>query len=137
MFPSPRITIVLTLNNCLSTSSHGGADPTHGLSDPVQAYHSHLNLKAQPKQSRSSTPRPPSSFGNKTCFQFTKQCPPFACSAPLHSNPLLSLSIFFRDHFWSTPSVPNYKPFQESWRVKSFQSLTKIIEKNIKIYNII
>jgi len=27
-----------------------------------------------------------------------------------------------------TPSVPNYKLFQESWRV------TKIIEKNIKIY---
>ena len=36
----------------------------------------------------------------------------------------------------STSSVPNYKSFQESWRVKSFQSLTKIIERNTKIYNI-
>ena len=36
----------------------------------------------------------------------------------------------------TTPSVPNYKPFQESWRVKSSQSLTKIIERNIKIYDI-
>ena len=35
-----------------------------------------------------------------------------------------------------TPSVPNYKSFQESWRVKPSQSLTKIIERNIKIYNI-
>ena len=34
----------------------------------------------------------------------------------------------------STPSVPNYKSFQESWRVKAFLSLTKNIEKNIKIY---
>ena len=36
----------------------------------------------------------------------------------------------------NTPSVPNYKSLQESWRVKSFQSLTKIIERNIKIYDI-
>jgi hypothetical protein len=36
----------------------------------------------------------------------------------------------------STPSIPNYKSFQESWRVKSFLSLTKIIERNIKICNI-
>jgi hypothetical protein len=36
--------------------------------------------------------------------------------------------------FVSTPSVPNYKSFQESWRVKAFSSLTKNIERNIKIY---
>ena len=36
----------------------------------------------------------------------------------------------------TTPSVPNYKSFQEFWRVKPFQNLTKIIEKNIKIYDI-
>ena len=36
----------------------------------------------------------------------------------------------------NTPSVPNYKTFQESWRVKAISSLTKIIEKNIKIYDI-
>ena len=34
------------------------------------------------------------------------------------------------------PSVPNYKSFQESWKVKPSQSLTKIIEKNINIYDI-
>ena len=33
-----------------------------------------------------------------------------------------------------TPSVPNYKSFQKSWRVKVFSSLTKNIERNIKIY---
>ena len=36
----------------------------------------------------------------------------------------------------STPSVLNYNSFQESWRVKPSQSLTKIIERNTKIYNI-
>ena len=35
-----------------------------------------------------------------------------------------------------TPSVSNYKSFQESWRVKPSQSLTKIIGRNIKIYDI-
>ena len=35
-----------------------------------------------------------------------------------------------------TPSVPNYKTFQKSWRVKTISSLTKIIERNIKIYDI-
>jgi len=34
------------------------------------------------------------------------------------------------------PSIPNYKLFQKFWRVKSFQNLTKIIEKNTKIYDI-
>ena len=36
----------------------------------------------------------------------------------------------------ATPSVPNYKSLQESWKVKLSQSLTKIIERNIKIYDI-
>ena len=36
----------------------------------------------------------------------------------------------------TTPSIPNYKSFQESWRVKPFQSLTKITERNTKIYDI-
>ena len=36
----------------------------------------------------------------------------------------------------TTPSVPNYKSFQKIWRVKLSQSLIKIIERNIKIYNI-
>ena len=35
-----------------------------------------------------------------------------------------------------TPFVPNYKSFQESQRVKPSQSLTKIIKRNIKIYDI-
>ena len=35
-----------------------------------------------------------------------------------------------------TPSVPNYKTSQESCKVKTISSLTKIIERNIKIYNI-
>ena len=33
-------------------------------------------------------------------------------------------------------SDPNYKSFQESWRVKPSQNLTKIIERNTKIYDI-
>ena len=33
-------------------------------------------------------------------------------------------------------SVPNYKTFQESWRVKTISSLIKIIKRNIKIYDI-
>ena len=36
----------------------------------------------------------------------------------------------------STPSVPNYKSFQESWRVKPSQGLIKIIERNTKNYDI-
>ena len=35
-----------------------------------------------------------------------------------------------------TPSVPNYKTSQESQRVKTISSLIKIIERNIKIYDI-
>ena len=35
----------------------------------------------------------------------------------------------------TTPSVPNYKSFQESWRVKTSKNLTKIIERNIQIYD--
>ena len=35
-----------------------------------------------------------------------------------------------------SPSVPNYKSLQEFWRAKSSQSLTKIIERNIKSYDI-
>jgi len=34
-----------------------------------------------------------------------------------------------------TLSIPNYKSFQESWR-ETFSNLTKIIERNTKIYNI-
>ena len=36
----------------------------------------------------------------------------------------------------STLSVPNYKTSQKFWRVKAISSLTKIIERNIKIYDI-
>ena len=36
----------------------------------------------------------------------------------------------------ATPSVSNYKISQESWRVKAISSLTKITERNIKIYDI-
>ena len=36
----------------------------------------------------------------------------------------------------NTPSVPHYKSFQNFWRVKPSQSLTKIIERNTKIYDI-
>ena len=43
---------------------------------------------------------------------------------------LILLSLF------ATPSVRNYKSFQKSWRVKPSQSLTKIIKKNTKIYDI-
>ena len=35
-----------------------------------------------------------------------------------------------------TPSVSNYKTSQEFWRVKTISSLTKIIERNIKIKDI-
>ena len=35
-----------------------------------------------------------------------------------------------------TPAVPNYKTSQEFWRVKAISNLTKIIERNIKIYDI-
>ena len=35
-----------------------------------------------------------------------------------------------------TPAVPNYKTSQESQRVEAISNLTKIIDKNIKIYNI-
>ena len=35
-----------------------------------------------------------------------------------------------------TPYIPNCKSLQESWRVKAFSRLTKIIEKNTKICNV-
>ena len=39
-------------------------------------------------------------------------------------------------HLQSTPSIPNCKSFQKSWRVKVFSRLTKIIERNTKICNV-
>jgi len=36
----------------------------------------------------------------------------------------------------ATPSIPNYKSFQKSWRIKTSQSLIKIWEKNTIIYDI-
>jgi len=47
-----------------------------------------------------------------------------------YQDPCIAISFFME----YTPSVPNYKSFQESWRVKAFSSLTKNIERNIKIY---
>ena len=47
-----------------------------------------------------------------------------------------SYLLYQKEEEKSIPFVPNYKSFQESWRVKPSQSLTKIIEKNIKIYDI-
>ena len=43
--------------------------------------------------------------------------------------------IFALNNIYTTP-VLNYKTSQESWRVKAISSLTKIIERNIKIYDI-
>ena len=37
---------------------------------------------------------------------------------------------------FTTLSVPNYKTSQKSWRIKAILSLIKIIERNIKIYDI-
>jgi len=45
---------------------------------------------------------------------------------------LFKYGVYIRLRY--TLSVPNYKLFQESWRVKVFLSLTKNIERNIKIY---
>ena len=44
--------------------------------------------------------------------------------------------IYFFPLKHNTPSVSNYKKSQESWRIKAISSLTKIIERNIKIYDI-
>ena len=51
---------------------------------------------------------------------------------------LLNLPFFFylTGSLITTPSVPNYKTSQEFWRVKTISSLTKIIERNVKIYDI-
>ena len=44
--------------------------------------------------------------------------------------------LWYLASFSPTPSIPNYKSFQKCWRVKLSQSLTKIIERNTKIYDI-
>ena len=51
---------------------------------------------------------------------------------------LLNLPFFFylTESLITTPSVPNYKTSQEFWRVKAISSLTKIIKRNIKIYDL-
>lgn len=108
VFPSPSCTMVLALKSCLSTSAHGGIDPTHGLSGSVHAYHSHRNLNALPKKFKSSTPNPPKFLGNIAFFHFTKQCPPFASSDPLQRKFLLNLSIFFIAHFFNGKTVKKY-----------------------------
>ena len=47
-----------------------------------------------------------------------------------------TMSLFRSQLHNDTPSIPNYKTSQESWRVKAISNLTKIIERNIKIYDI-
>ena len=61
-------------------------------------------------------------------------CQQPACHGVIYPNS--SQLLISSPVFGSTPSVPNYKSFQEFWRVKQSQSLTKIIKRNIKIYDI-
>jgi hypothetical protein len=86
--PSPSLTTILTLKSCLSISSHGVCDPTHGLSLSVQANHSHLRRKALPKQSKSKMLSPPSCFGKSSFLHLTKQCPLLASSEPFQRKDL-------------------------------------------------
>lgn len=99
--------MVLALNNWQSMQSHGIAVPTQRLSGSHHLYQSHLNLKALLKSSRSIMLRPPPP-GNKIFFHFTRQCPPWAVSDPLHKKLLLNLSIFFIDHFFIENTVRKY-----------------------------
>ena len=46
------------------------------------------------------------------------------------------LNVIKRIQDSSSSPISNYKSFQESWRVKLFSHLTKIIEKNTKICNV-
>ena len=46
------------------------------------------------------------------------------------------LFFFYLQDLLFTPSVPNCKTSQKSYRIKAISSLTKIIERNIKIYDI-
>ena len=45
------------------------------------------------------------------------------------------MSLVLLPHI-TTPSIPNYKTSRESLKVKAISSLIKIIERNIKIYDI-
>ena len=60
----------------------------------------------------------------------------FGVSVTAHGCPNRAISLFLRGGSGHTPSVPNYKSFQKIWKVKPSQSLTKIIERNTKIYDI-
>ena len=95
--PSPRVTTVLVLNKCLSTTFTGGSVPTQCLSGET---HYHLSPSALLKRSRSSIPRPPKVFGLNALLHFTRQWPPFASSVPFHKKLFLNLSLL-----WLTSKV--------------------------------
>ena len=77
--------------------------------------------------SRSPLPPPMIGMGTTVCgVEITA----FAASALLFLHAALCRVLNF------TRSIPNYKSFQEPWRVKAFLSLIKIIEKNTKICNV-
>jgi len=51
-------------------------------------------------------------------------------------NYLIYLNIIFEYLYVLLPAFQIISYSKESWRVKVFSSVTKIIERNIKIYNI-
>jgi hypothetical protein len=55
--------------------------------------HGHLTLSAILSNFKSEILSPPSSFPRQTLGHAMRQCPPFASLRPLHTNPLLILSM--------------------------------------------
>lgn len=117
--PLPTLTVVQTLNNCLSTSLHGTSVPTQGQFGSVRWYQSHLNHSALLDSSKYRIPRPPSFFGFWTLAHQTRQCPPWACSAFFHKKPLLILSILFIAHFFRWKTVRKYVGIKDTTMLSS------------------
>ena len=91
--PSPICTATEALNIASTHFSARHGRRAHGASTSERRSHSHLSLNANPKNLRSGSLRPPTSRGEQTTGQATRQRPPDTLSVPAHTNARRRLSI--------------------------------------------
>ena len=106
VFPLPIFTTVDALKSSWSVLLHGTSRFVHALSFCFHLNHSHLNLKALVKLSKSKIPIPPFSFGRQVVGQFISECPPvtFSGVSPRQRKLRRNLSILLSTPFcaWKT-----------------------------------
>ena len=103
--PSPTSVIMAIAKKALTCSGTWIGNMLHGRWGSVLCSHSQHIRSAHPMFFKSEMPSPPSSRGNITLPQATRQCPPLVSFLPRHRNPLLILSIAFVAHCGKSAAI--------------------------------